>query len=108
MISEAYWWLYARRNRLRGCWRELDRFEGLAPDESRRELGRRLLAQLQYFGNRADDAAGDWPAGPATALVASSFAGTAAPRRETGAREEVFTFSVSAGVDIFSGWVAPP
>ena len=54
MITEAFWWLYVRRNGLEVAWRELDRFEMLSPVESRRELGQRLLAQLHYFGNRAD------------------------------------------------------
>ena len=54
MITEAFWWLYIRRNGLEIAWRELDRFEKLSPVESRRDLGGRLLAQIQYFGNRAD------------------------------------------------------
>jgi phenylacetate-CoA ligase len=33
---------------------ELDRFPSLSPDQARLELGKRLLAQVRYFGSRAD------------------------------------------------------
>jgi len=55
MISRAVsklWWY--KENRYAQPWEELDSFPSLAPDEQRRILAPRLLAQIQYFGRRAD------------------------------------------------------
>lgn len=56
-ISQLWWRRYLSRN---ACsWDELDRFPLLRPDEQRRILGERLLAQIQYFGRR-EDAFPEW------------------------------------------------
>jgi len=56
MIVEAasrYWW--RRFVEREACsWDELENFPRLRPDRQRRTLAERLLAQVQYFGNRAD------------------------------------------------------
>jgi len=59
MLTEIYWWLYVRRNRLLRFWRELDRFESLPAAAARRDLGERLLEQVRYFGRR-EDALPEW------------------------------------------------
>jgi phenylacetate-CoA ligase len=56
MIMEAasrYWW--HRFGEREACsWDELEKFPRLRPDRQRRILAERLLAQVQYFGARAD------------------------------------------------------
>ncbi len=47
-----YWRRYLSRNAT--PWDELERFPRLSPDDQRRALATKLMAQLRYFGNRAD------------------------------------------------------
>src|SRR5690242_8438733 len=54
MLSSIYWKFYAAKNHLRPYWREMDEFRSISAHEARRRLGERLVAQLQYFGRRAD------------------------------------------------------
>jgi phenylacetate-CoA ligase len=56
-ISSWWWHRYFRRNV--APWGELDRFPQLRPDQQRKELGRRLLQQIRYFGTR-EDALPEW------------------------------------------------
>jgi phenylacetate-CoA ligase len=54
--------LWHRVNQRRGVfkwWRDIENFAPLSPAEQRAELGRRLLAQLKYFGAR-EDALPEW------------------------------------------------
>ncbi|MBI1737758.1 MAG: AMP-binding protein [Acidobacteria bacterium] len=52
-LASKLWWrnYLARSSR---PWNELEEFPALTPERQRRVLAERLLAQLQYFGNRAD------------------------------------------------------
>lgn len=54
MIRVAYWNMFLAREQVKPVWRELDDFPRLSPPQVRLELSRRLLAQIQYFGSRAD------------------------------------------------------
>src|SRR5579872_3027726 len=54
MLSSGYWHLYFWKNNFPRYWRELDAFRSMSPAETRRQMGARLLAQLRYFGDRAD------------------------------------------------------
>lgn len=51
-VSRQAWRRYLRRNG--SSWAELESFPQLSPDKQREELGQRLLAQIRYFGSRAD------------------------------------------------------
>jgi len=51
-ISSLWWRRYLRRSAI--PWDDLERFPQLRPEEQRKELGKRLLRQVQYFGTRAD------------------------------------------------------
>jgi phenylacetate-CoA ligase len=55
--SRLWWRRYLRRNAIPST--ELAEFPSLSPEEQRRELARRLHAQIQYFGRR-DDALPEW------------------------------------------------
>lgn len=52
LLARFWWRRYARRNAR--DWSELESFAKLPPDEQRRQLARRLLDQVRYFGSRAD------------------------------------------------------
>jgi phenylacetate-CoA ligase len=52
--SRLFWWWQTSRSGLDKTWADIDRFQALDPAGQRRSLGERLLAQLRYFGNRAD------------------------------------------------------
>lgn len=54
MLSRTVWEAEFQRAGSRRWWKELDAFAALPPAQARREMGRRLLEQLRYFGNRAD------------------------------------------------------
>lgn len=54
MISAAYWDRYLSRIQVRPIWQELDDFRAFSPPQARLELSSRLLAQIHYFGSRAD------------------------------------------------------
>lgn len=56
-LSQLWWRRYIRRNTL--PFAELDHFRGLAPEQQRQALARRLQQQLQYFGTR-EDALPEW------------------------------------------------
>jgi phenylacetate-CoA ligase len=56
-VSRRLWQRKLRRGA--GPWAELDEFPRLRPDEQRRQLGKRLLAQLRYFASR-EDALPEW------------------------------------------------
>jgi phenylacetate-CoA ligase len=51
-ISKQMWYRYLRRNGTPGV--ELERFPQLPPEVQRKQIGERLLRQIQYFGSRAD------------------------------------------------------
>lgn len=51
-VSRRLWKRRIRRSAR--SWAELDEFPQLRPDEQRRQLGERLLAQLRYFAARGD------------------------------------------------------
>jgi phenylacetate-CoA ligase len=52
LVSRLWWRRYLARNAR--SWQDLDAFPKLAPAERRRRMGEALLAQLRYFGSRAD------------------------------------------------------
>ena len=54
MLNGILWSAYATVRRFRTYGRELDNFSRLPSDAAKNQLGARLLAQLQYFGRRAD------------------------------------------------------
>ncbi|HEX8392034.1 MAG TPA: AMP-binding protein [Longimicrobium sp.] len=54
MLSRAVWELGFLRAGARRYWSELEGFGAKPPAEARREMGRRLLEQVRYFGTRAD------------------------------------------------------
>ena len=54
MIRSAYWNRYLSRAQVKPIWQELEDFQTFFPKQARLELSRRLLAQVQYFGSRAD------------------------------------------------------
>ncbi len=54
MISPLYWKMFLWKNKLWPEIRLLEQFQSLAPDVARREIARRLAAQIQYFGTRHD------------------------------------------------------
>lgn len=54
MLSGLLWNLFPWVKGLQKHLKALDTFQRLSPAEARRELGRRLLAQMRYFGTRAD------------------------------------------------------
>jgi hypothetical protein len=56
-ISSLWWRRYLRRNAI--PWTDLECFPQLRPDLQRKELGARLLKQIQYFGMR-EDALPEW------------------------------------------------
>jgi phenylacetate-CoA ligase len=51
-ISNLWWRRYLWRNAT--PWDDLENFPELRPDQQRKQLGERLLRQIQYFGTRAD------------------------------------------------------
>lgn len=52
LASRLYWRRFLRRNA--SAWTDLDVFPACDPARQRRELARRLLDQIRYFGGRAD------------------------------------------------------
>ncbi len=54
MLSAALWRAYITAKGLRSAWDEIERCAALPPDSARIDLGSRLLAQVKYFGSRAD------------------------------------------------------
>jgi phenylacetate-CoA ligase len=54
MIRDAYWNRYLSRVQVKPIWQELEDFQTFSPQQARLELSRRLLAQIHYFGSRAD------------------------------------------------------
>src|SRR5688572_10358035 len=55
MIRAVYWNRYLSRVQVRPIWQDLADFPTtFSPQQARLELGRRLLAQIHYFGSRAD------------------------------------------------------
>ncbi|HVI07311.1 MAG TPA: hypothetical protein VND65_03355 [Candidatus Binatia bacterium] len=56
-LSSVWWRRYLRRSAV--PWTDLENFPELRPNEQRKELGERLLRQIQYFGRR-DDALPEW------------------------------------------------
>ncbi len=51
-VSRLWWRRYLSRNAT--SWQDLETFPRLSPDQQRRELARRLLDQIRYFGARED------------------------------------------------------
>lgn len=54
MLRRAFYAADFVRRGVHPYWRDLDAFPSLAPDAARQEMGRRLLAQLHWFGARPD------------------------------------------------------
>jgi phenylacetate-CoA ligase len=54
MIRAAYWNRYLSRVPVKPIWQELEDFQTFSPQQARLELSSRLLAQIHYFGSRAD------------------------------------------------------
>jgi phenylacetate-CoA ligase len=54
VLSVAAWRVGMAWHGIRRRWRELDDFRRLSAEEARWVLGERLLAQVRYFGGRAD------------------------------------------------------
>ncbi len=59
ILSSAYWKTYIAKNHCHSYWKEMDEFRSISSREARRRMGERLVAQLQYFGRRAD-ALSEW------------------------------------------------
>lgn len=51
-LSRLWWRRFLAREGT--SWRDLEEYPKLSPGEQRAEMARRLLAQIQYFGRRAD------------------------------------------------------
>lgn len=54
LLHRSLWDTYLKSKRINDLWAELDRFAGLDPQSARRYLSQRLLAQVKFFGTRAD------------------------------------------------------
>ena len=59
MLSAALWRAYGYYYGMNKWWGELERFRGISPHDARRDLARRLLSQIKWFGSR-DDAIPEW------------------------------------------------
>lgn len=54
MLSLIYWRTHMLSAGVRRHWRTIERLAWLNPAAARAEMGRRLLAQMRYFGTRSD------------------------------------------------------
>ncbi len=72
LVSAGFWNAFLWKNGIWSCVRELERFRDASPAQRRQDLGRRLLAQILYFGRR-EDALPEWREAAAGALDAETL-----------------------------------